>query len=58
MLAVAAVSHAGNERSPFLALGLLLSGAYAAYFRSAVGILLLGLLGLVVAAVLAWRAFG
>jgi len=45
----ARISHAGNERSPFLALGLLLSGAYAAYFGSAVGILLLGLLGLFVA---------
>jgi uncharacterized protein len=43
------ISHAGNERSPFLALGLAFSGAYAAYFGSAVGILLLGLLGLFVA---------
>jgi uncharacterized membrane protein YfcA len=43
------ISHAGNERSPFLSAGLLLSGAYAAYFGSAVGILLLGLLGLFVA---------
>lgn len=40
------ISHAGNERSPFLVVGLLLAGAYAAYFGSAVGILLLGLLGL------------
>lgn len=38
------ISHAGNERSPFLYAGLALSGAYAAYFGSAVGILLLGLL--------------
>jgi uncharacterized membrane protein YfcA len=37
------ISHAGNERSPFLSLGLAFSGAYAAYFGSAVGILLLGL---------------
>lgn len=44
------ISHAGDERSPFLTAGLLLSGAYAAYFGSAVGILLLGLLGLFVAA--------
>jgi uncharacterized membrane protein YfcA len=43
------ISHAGNERSPFLSAGLLLSGAYAAYFGSAVGILLLGLLSLFVA---------
>jgi uncharacterized membrane protein YfcA len=43
------MSHAGNERSPFLSAGLLLSGAYAAYFGSAVGILLLGLLSLFVA---------
>jgi uncharacterized protein len=43
------ISHAGNERSPFLTAGLLFSGAYAAYFGSAVGILLLGLLALFVA---------
>lgn len=43
------ISHAGNERSPFLTAGLVLSGAYAAYFGSAVGILLLGILGLFVA---------
>jgi len=41
--------HAGNERSPLLAGGLLLAGAYAAYFGSAVGILLLALLTLFVA---------
>ncbi len=44
------ISHAGDERSPYLTVGLLLSGAYAAYFGSAVGILLLGILGLFVAA--------
>ncbi|HVO55985.1 MAG TPA: sulfite exporter TauE/SafE family protein [Solirubrobacterales bacterium] len=43
------IAHAGNEHSPFLTAGLFLSGAYAAYFGSAVGILLLGLLGLFVA---------
>jgi uncharacterized protein len=43
------IAHAGNERSPFLTAGLVFSGAYAAYFGSAVGILLLGLLGLFVA---------
>jgi uncharacterized membrane protein YfcA len=43
------IAHAGNERSPFLTVGLVLSGAYAAYFGSAVGILLLGLLALFVA---------
>lgn len=43
------ISRAGNEHSPFLSLGLVLSGAYAAYFGSAVGILLLGLLALFVA---------
>jgi uncharacterized protein len=44
------ISHAGDEHSPFLTVGLLVSGAYAAYFGSAVGILLLGLLGLFIAA--------
>lgn len=44
------ISHAGDEHSPYLTVGLLLSGAYAAYFGSAVGILLLGILGLFVAA--------
>ncbi|HUC00513.1 MAG TPA: sulfite exporter TauE/SafE family protein [Solirubrobacterales bacterium] len=43
------ISHAGNEHSPFLTAGLVFSGAYAAYFGSAVGILLLGLLALFVA---------
>jgi uncharacterized protein len=45
----ARISHAGDERSPYLTVGLLFAGAYAAYFGSAVGILLLGLLGLFVA---------
>jgi uncharacterized protein len=45
----ARMSHAGDERSSWLTAGLLFSGAYAAYFGSAVGILLLGLLGLFVA---------
>ncbi|HVD86087.1 MAG TPA: sulfite exporter TauE/SafE family protein [Solirubrobacterales bacterium] len=43
------VSHAGNERSPFLTAGLLVSGAYGAYFGSAVSILVLALLALFVA---------
>jgi uncharacterized membrane protein YfcA len=43
------IAHAGNERSPFLTAGLLFCGAYAAYFGSAVSILLLGLLALFVA---------
>lgn len=42
------ISHSGDEHSPFLTTGLLFSGAYAAYFGSAVGILLLGLLALFV----------
>lgn len=42
------IAHAGNEHSPFLVGGLLFAGAYAAYFGSAVGILLLGLLALFV----------
>jgi uncharacterized membrane protein YfcA len=45
----ARMAHAGDERSPLLTAGLILSGAYAAYFGSAVGILLLALLGLFVA---------
>jgi hypothetical protein len=44
------ISHAGDEHSPFLTAGLVFSGAYAAYFGSAVGILLLGVLGLFIAA--------
>lgn len=43
------IAHAGNEHSPFLTAGLIFSGAYAAYFGSAVGILLLGLLAVFVA---------
>src|SRR4029077_2832728 len=43
------ISHSGNERSPFLSAGLVLSGAYAAYFGPALGILLLGVLGLFIA---------
>src|SRR5215207_6305723 len=43
------LAHAGEERSPFLVAGLVFAGAYAAYFGSAVGILLLALLGLFVA---------
>ncbi len=43
------LAGAGDEHSPLLSAGLLFSGAYAAYFGSAVGILLLGLLGLFVA---------
>lgn len=43
------IAHAGNEHSPFLTVGLVFAGAYAAYFGSAVGILLLGILGLFVA---------
>jgi len=43
------LAHAGDERSPFLTAGLVFSGAYAAYFGSAVGILLLAVLGLFVA---------
>jgi uncharacterized protein len=45
---MARVSHAGNEHSPFLTAGLLFSGAYGAYFGSAVSILLLALLALFV----------
>lgn len=42
------ISHAGNERSPAFYGALGLAGAYAAYFGSAVGILLLGILALFV----------
>jgi uncharacterized protein len=45
----ARMASASDEGSPLLTAGLLLSGAYAAYFGSAVGILLLALLGLFVA---------
>jgi uncharacterized protein len=39
----------GNERSPLLIAGLIAAGAYAAYFGSAVGIMLIALLTLFVA---------
>jgi uncharacterized protein len=43
------LSHAGNERSPFLIAGLFFCGAYGAYFGSAVSILLIAILALFVA---------
>lgn len=43
------ISHAGNERSPYLAAGLAFCGAYGAYFGSAVSILLFAILALFVA---------
>jgi uncharacterized membrane protein YfcA len=43
------ISHAGNERSPFLIAGILFCGAYGAYFGSAVSILLFAILALCVA---------
>jgi uncharacterized membrane protein YfcA len=43
------IPHAGNEHSPLLFGGLVMAGAYAGYFGSAVGILLLALLTLFVA---------
>lgn len=43
------ISHAGNEHSPFLIVGVAFCGAYNAYFGSAVSILLLALLALFVA---------
>lgn len=43
------ISHAGNERSPFLTAGILFCVAYGAYFGSAVSILLFALLALFVA---------
>jgi len=43
------LSHAGNERSPYLFAGIFFSGAYGAYFGSAVSILLFALLALFVA---------
>jgi uncharacterized membrane protein YfcA len=42
------LSHAGNERSPYLTGGLLFCGAYGAYFGSAVSILLFAILALFV----------
>lgn len=44
-----AISHAGNEHSPFLTVGILFCGAYGAYFGSAVSILLFAILALFVA---------
>jgi uncharacterized protein len=43
------ISHAGNERSPFLLGGIAFCGAYSAYFGSAVSILLFAILALFVA---------
>jgi uncharacterized membrane protein YfcA len=43
------ISHAGNERSPFLLVGIAFCGAYQAYFGSAVSILVFALLALFVA---------
>ena len=42
------ISHAGNERSPFLIAGIVFCGAYGAYFGSAVSILLFAILALFV----------
>jgi uncharacterized protein len=42
------ISHAGNERSPFLLGGIVFCGAYQAYFGSAVSILVFALLALFV----------
>jgi uncharacterized protein len=42
------ISHAGNERSPFLLAGIAFCGAYQAYFGSAVSILVLAILVLFV----------
>jgi uncharacterized membrane protein YfcA len=42
------LSHAGNERSPYLTAGILFCGAYGAYFGSAVSILLFAILALFV----------
>jgi uncharacterized membrane protein YfcA len=43
------LSHAGNERSPYLTAGIAFCGAYGAYFGSAVSILLFAILALFVA---------
>ncbi|HEY3434527.1 MAG TPA: sulfite exporter TauE/SafE family protein, partial [Solirubrobacterales bacterium] len=43
------ISHAGNERSPYLIAGIAFCGAYQAYFGSAVSILVLAILALFVA---------
>lgn len=42
------LSHAGDERSPFLTAGIFFCGAYGAYFGSAVSILLFAILALFV----------
>ena len=42
------ISHAGNERSPFLLGGIAFCGAYGAYFGAAVSILILAILALFV----------
>jgi uncharacterized membrane protein YfcA len=43
------ISHAGDERSPYLLGGIFLCGAYGAYFGAAVSILILAILALFVA---------
>jgi len=43
------ISHAGNERSPYLLGGIFFCGAYGAYFGAAVSILILAILALFVA---------
>lgn len=43
------ISHAGNEHSPYLTVGIAFCGAYQAYFGSAVSILVFALLALFVA---------
>lgn len=43
------LSHAGDEHSPYLTAGIFFSGAYGAYFGSAVSILIFALLALFVA---------
>ena len=45
----ARLSHAGNERSPYLTAGIVFCGAYGAYFGSAVSVLLFAILALFVA---------
>jgi uncharacterized membrane protein YfcA len=45
----ARISHAGNERSPYLTAGIAFCGAYQAYFGSAVSILVFAILALFVA---------
>lgn len=45
----ARISHAGNERSPYLIAGIFFCGVYGAYFGAAVSILILAILALFVA---------